>query len=149
MLTWAVGVGATGVPSSAPGGWGCFAAFIVVPVARRLLPHRTALLRDHRPLTVAASVFVLHAVLFALLLSAAPAAAGLAIVLVVWTILSHAGLSLRLVDGQPPEGRGQIVRIALEDDDEKGHGPGARRERRGEWPIRAGWRHLRWTTLPP
>ena len=34
--------------------------------------------------------------------------------------VSTVGYGQGLVDGQPPEGQGQIVRIELEDDEEKG-----------------------------
>jgi two-component system sensor histidine kinase RegB len=45
--------------------------------------------------------FVLHVVLFALLLSPLPATAGLAAVLLVYSLLTSAGLSLRMESGQP------------------------------------------------
>jgi DNA-binding beta-propeller fold protein YncE len=51
--------------------------------------------------------------------------------------VSTVGYGQELVDGQPPEGLGKIVRIALEDDEAKGQGPGAPHEGRGERPVRA------------
>ena len=36
--------------------------------------------------------------------------------------VSTVGYGQGLVDGKPPEGQGQVVRIALEDGEEKGHG---------------------------